>query len=192
MGVGEAAGRMRFALGGGALNLTAGQQLAAGRSAGERWSSGVSRGTVTWTEPGLSLVVDGLAGHVTPGTTPAGGSAFEQFAAGGSASPFADVAFSPSRIPLPAVPLGYAAGQRIALVRASLGGQVVEPGVTWLAAGDSRTAWRRVVSVERELTFPSLGYARLPSVRVRGGVGYALDAPREHRVRAFVTLRYRP
>ncbi|MBV6521523.1 MAG: Protein TolB [Gemmatimonadaceae bacterium] len=190
--LGDVAVRLTRALGTTTLNLTAAQSLGGGRTAGSAWTSGMTQATATWMLPGVSVRIGGLSGHVTPPAAPTDGRSFERFLVGGSSSPFADAPYATSQIPLPGVPIGYASGQRVALIRATLAGQVVEPTMTWLSAGDVRSAWTRIASIERELSVPSLGYASLPAVRARAGLSYALDVPYEHRVRAFLSVLYRP
>jgi hypothetical protein len=192
LGVGEVRGRLTTGVGRQTVSLAGGFEGARGTTAGDNWSLGVSRGSLTVSQRTMFVRLEATAGHVSPAGGADFGRAYEQFLVGGSALPFADAAFHGNRIVLPGVPVGLVSGQRVGVARMVLGGRVVEPSVTWVAGGDRRTEWKRVYAVERELIFPSLGYARLPAVRVRAGVSYSVDAPFERKVRPYVSLVYRP
>lgn len=168
-------------------------QLSRGTTAGNSWSRGIVRGALTVTSSGRFLRGEALAGHVTAAGAADFGRTYEQFLVGGNAPPFADAAVHTERIPLPGVPVGVASGERIGYARLSLGGvTLLEPSLTFISAGARREVWQRLVAVERELTLPSLGFARLPAVRARAGLSYSIDAPYERKARAYATLTYAP
>jgi hypothetical protein len=192
LGLGEFRGRLSFGLGGVSVQMVSGVLGAQGITAGDDWSLGTGRGVMMMSTPAGFVRLEAVAGHVTPAGSAEFGRSYEQFLVGGSTLPFADASFQPTRIAVPGVPVGFVSGQRVGVARIVLGGQLLEPSVTWVAGGDARTEWKRVYALERELTLPSLGYARLPGVRVRGGVSYSVDAPYEHKVRPYITLVYRP
>jgi Tol biopolymer transport system component len=122
---------------------------------------------------------------------------YEGFLVGGTRVPFFDRALLSQRVSVPAVPVGYAAGERLAVYRVSVSRipyftLLATPYFSWVSAGESLDDWRRVVGIEREVEFESLAFARLPTVRIRGGVGYSLDEPYRRRVGAYLSIAYRP
>ncbi|MEP7344012.1 MAG: hypothetical protein ABI877_02035 [Gemmatimonadaceae bacterium] len=192
LGLGDLRGRVSFGLGSNSLQVTGGLLGVQGATAGDAWSLGLTRGTVTMATHGGFLRFEGTAGHVTPASNATVGRSTEQFLVGGAPLPFADAAFQPNRLVVPGLPVGFVSGQRVGVARIVLGGQLLEPSVSWIAGGDTRSSWKRVYALERELAFPSLGYARLPGVRVRAGVSYSVDAPYEQKLRPYFSLVYRP
>lgn len=195
MGLGEA--RLRLSFGVGPLLVTAlgGFTEAQGVTADDKWSLGLTQGSMTLAPAagrGSFLRLETAIGHVTPARSAEFGRAYEQFLVGGSELPFANAPYQVNRLAVPGVPAGIVAGQRVAVARAVLGGYLLEPSVTWVAAGDVRDSWKRVYAIEREFSFPSLGYVRLPAVHIRGGVSYSVDEPFERKVRPFLSLTYRP
>jgi hypothetical protein len=69
-------------------------------------------------------------------------------------------------------------------------------GVTPYLAGASADAghdeWYRVAGVEAGFDTPPLNLLRIPSVRITGGAGYALDEPDRHDVRLYAGITYQP
>jgi hypothetical protein len=185
--------RATVTLGGLAFEPEGELQLTRGTTAGDPWSRGLVRGTLTVTSSGRFLRGEALAGHVTAAGAADFGRWYEQFLVGGNAPPFADAPVHSERVPLPGVPAGFATGERVGYARLSLGGMtLLEPSLTFVSAGSRRDSWQRLIAAERELTLPSLGVARLPAVRARAGLSYSIDAPYRRKARAYATLTYVP
>ncbi|HET6363318.1 MAG TPA: hypothetical protein VFH11_14875, partial [Gemmatimonadota bacterium] len=118
---------------------------------------------------------------------------WETFAAGGVLSPLVDPSLLPQRLPLPAVPLGYVAGERIWTVR--IEGRT-SAGVVpfWWAgtAGDELGDWKRVWGIEWRLTRDAIPYLGLPASRLEAGIARILDEPLRHETRGWLSLSFRP
>jgi hypothetical protein len=118
---------------------------------------------------------------------------WETFAAGGVLSPLVDPSLLPQRLPLPAVPLGYVAGERIWTVR--IEGRT-SAGVTpfWWAgtAGDELGDWKRVWGIEWRLTRDAIPYLGLPASRIEAGAARILDEPLRHETRGWLSVSFRP
>jgi hypothetical protein len=168
-----------------------------GSTDGVAWRRGTTSIVVGAGAFGVALRGEALLG-VLGGDAPNDSSArFEQFLLGGVRPPFFDRSLLSQRVTMPAVPIGYAGGRKVALYRVSTGRipyliLPITPYVTWLSAGDSFDHWQRVIGAEREVEFRSMGFARLPTVRIRGGVGYSLDQPFRRKVGAYLSVVYRP
>jgi Tol biopolymer transport system component len=166
--------------------------VTAGSTGGDAWNQSMTSASVVVSMGGRYLrgdVVSGSASLADPGEA---GSEFEHFLVGGSGPPYMDRAFLSQRVAVPAVPTGYAAGRRIGLYRVAMGRGGFEPYFLWVAAGDRLSDWKRVAGLEQTLAFPSLGFARLPAVRLRLGGGYSFDEPFKYRVRGYAGVIYRP
>jgi hypothetical protein len=88
--------------------------------------------------------------------------------------------------------VGVSAGRRFLSWRAEtdlLGLTAFYQGV---GASARFRAPHRLVGVERDFSWPSLGFVALPGVRVLGGVAHSLDEPFRQRTRAYFSLTYRP
>lgn len=166
--------------------------VAQGRTGRDTWSRGWA--TVGFTLGGtpLPLRAEVTLGVTAPAAAGEGGRAFEQFAVGGGGTPFIDPAFLSQRITLPAVPVGYVSGRRLGLGKVSTAVLGLHPYAVWVAAGDELSRFQRVVGVEQEWRFPTIGFARLPATLVRFGVGYSMDAPYREKLRPYVGVMYRP
>ena len=118
---------------------------------------------------------------------------WETFAAGGVLSPLVDPSLLPQRLPLPAVPLGYVAGERIWTLR--IEGRT-SAGVIpfWWAgtAGDELGDWKRVWGIEWRLTRDAVPYLGLPASRIEAGVARILDEPLRQETRGWLSLSFRP
>ena len=97
------------------------------------------------------------------------------------------------RLPLPAVPVGYVAGERIWTVRVE--GRT-SAGVVpfWWAgtAGDELGDWKRVWGIEWRLTRDAIPYLGLPASRLEAGVARIMDEPLRHETRGWLSLSFRP
>jgi Tol biopolymer transport system component len=159
----------------------------AGRTAGGDWRRGLVRAGV-----GMGRGAFGLGTEVTYGAVNGDIDAFESFVVGGAEPLVFNPLVLPQRFTLPSVPLGTLAGNRLLAVeaRASLG--LLQ--AFFLAAspdGDARD-WYRVVGAHRSATIGPAPLARLPAVRITGGVGYPLDEPYRHRLQAYLLLGFQP
>jgi hypothetical protein len=141
---------------------------------------------------GQRLSVEASRGTVDAPDAGEFGREFEQFTVGGGATPFIDPSVLSQRIALPAVPVGFGFGSRFEMLRATMRIGMFRPYAMWIAAADSITDHQRIVGVEEEFDIGAIGFARLPSTRVRLGVGYSLDQPFRRKVRPYVSVVYRP
>ncbi|HET7692797.1 MAG TPA: hypothetical protein VFM44_06900 [Gemmatimonadota bacterium] len=118
---------------------------------------------------------------------------WETFSAGGPVSPLVDPSLLSQRLPLPAVPVGYVAGERIWTVRVE--GRT-SAGVVpfWWAgtAGDELGDWKRVWGIEWRLTRDAIPYLGLPASRLEAGVARIMDEPLRHATRGWLSLSFRP
>ena len=117
---------------------------------------------------------------------------YEHFTVGGAAPPFTDRALLSQRLALPAVPVGIATGRTMATYRLTTELMGVRPYAVWASAGERLDDYHRVFGAELELDLPSYAFARLPAVRLLGGVGYSVDEPFRGRMRVYAGVTYRP
>jgi hypothetical protein len=120
-----------------------------------------------------------------------GASAFERFSVGGSPPSYVDEATFSQWVPMPALPFGTLRGRKFASYRFAVGDETFSP-FFWAAAGDSLRRWIHVVGVDGRLAVQPIPVIRLPAAEVRAGAGYTLDDPWRKRLRAWMSLRYRP
>lgn len=191
-GLAEGRARLTFSVARLTIGLHGSGAYTAGRTGSESWNRSVTAGVLTLGTPRRWLRGDVVRGNVTRAGPGESGRAFEYFIVGGSGAPYLDRAWLSQRVALPSVPTGYLAGRRLGMYRAAIGGGFVEPYFLWAAAGDTLDDWKRVVGAEREVAFPSLGFARLPGLRARFGVGYSFDEPFRYRTRGYAAVTYRP
>jgi hypothetical protein len=112
--------------------------------------------------------------------------------AGGGIVPFVDAALLSQRVSLPSVPVGYAGGRQFQMLRGSVRLAGLQPYVVFVGAGDDVERYRRIYGVEEDLAFSGFSFVRLPTTRIRFGVGYSLDEPYEKKIRPYVSVTYRP
>lgn len=174
----------------------AAESFAAHASAGRSEMAGDSRGfrrvvasaALSAGSPDSFLRAEGTLGTV------AGGTPYERFAIGGADPSFVGAAAADQWIAMPALPFGMLRGSRFATLRASLGGDVLNP-YYWLGAasdGGGFGHWKRVVGIDGSADVPPLPLVRLPATSVVLGVGYSLDEPWRKKTRGYLALRYRP
>lgn len=190
--LGEARARLSVPLGPATVVGVGGIAAAVGETNRESWQRTIVNGSLTLGTARRWLRAEWVRGAVTAAGPDAPGRASEQFVVGGAANPFLDATFLSQRIAVPAVPAGLVGGRTFQTVRVALGGLAWEPYVQWLAAGDSLTSVKRIAGFERTFAITSLGFARLPGVRARGGVAYSFDEPFQSRTRAYLSLSYTP
>ncbi len=189
---GEARGRLTQSAGAMTLSLVGGLAASAGRTGDDDWRRLAGSATAVAGTGRRFVRIDWLLGGVTRAEPGDAGRAAEQFLVGGAANPWIDPSWLPQRITLPAVPPGFLRGANVHVFRASLGGMSWEPFATWVAAGDSLGALKRLAGIERTFAVSSLGFARLPSVRARVGAAWSFDEPYRRRARAWASLAYSP
>ncbi|MCC6319265.1 MAG: hypothetical protein IT361_16450 [Gemmatimonadaceae bacterium] len=192
MGFGEVRGRLSLPLRGATITPRVAASVTEGSTDGDRWTRRLVTASLTVGGARRELRLEATRGSVTEPGPGEFGRAFEQFAVGGAYLPFIDQAYLSQRISLPSVPVGYTSGRRVEMYRASMRLFRVHPYATWIAAGDSVTSYRRVLGLENEFAFPTIGFVTLPSTRIRFGVGYSLDEPYEEKMRPYVSVTYRP
>lgn len=134
-----------------------------------------------------ALRVEGLAGYASPRAAQ-----FERFAVGGTPPAFADDATLTQWIAMPVLPFGALRSDRIASYRLSVGSATLSSYYWAASAGAGSDPWMRVVGAEGRAAVPALPILRLPAAEASAGVGYSLDDPWRKRLRAYLTLRYRP
>ena len=192
MGFGEVRGRLTWSWRGLTVHPLLHAQVAQGGTGGDSWTRTVTTGSIAVRGGGRSLRADVTVGSTSAAGPGEFGRAYEQFAVGGGYLPFVDGAFLSQRISLPSVPVGYASGRKLGIGRVSTELFGLTPYAVWLAAGDKRTRYQRILGAEQEWQFSGLGFARLPETRVRFGVGYSMDDPYKEKIRPYVSVTYRP
>jgi hypothetical protein len=192
MALGEARARLTLGFGRNTVNLTGGVLANAGSTDGESFLRMIRSGTVTIGSPRRSLRGEYRKGTVAEAGPGEFGLAFEEFLVGGPVTPWFDPAFLSQRVALPSVPSGFVYGHQFEMYRASIGGPGWEPYFIWVAAGDSLSDVKRIAGVEQEFAMRSLGWVRLPAMRVRVGAGYSFDTPYQYRTRAYASVVYSP
>jgi hypothetical protein len=141
---------------------------------------------------GMGLLPADLS--VAYGRVSARAAPFEQFVVGGPPPGIVDTSLLTQRIPMGALPLGVAGGDRVATFRASTNVGGLSP-YYWSAStrlGSGRFAtWHRVVGVELTIDQTPVSVLGLPGARLTAGVGHSLDDPFRHETRGYfgVSLR---
>lgn len=160
---------------------------AVGETDGEGWTRGVA-------EVGLSIGREetGFAVDALYGATDAGPAGFESFAFGGIVSPIADPAVLSQRLADPALPVGWATGERAASIRLAWRSAGGETYYRWTSAGASIGSWKRVVGSEVSLSQPPVAFLGLPAIDFTLGVARLLDPPLDGETRLYGSLVYRP
>ena len=190
--LGEVRTRMSLVSGDPTIVVRVAGQGSWGKTSGERWKRYLGTGDVIAARGPLGFHGTVTLGDVSAPGLQRPGRAFEQFQIGGSEVPYFDDVFLSQRRPMPALPTGFVSGSRVGMYRVGLLGFLAEPYVTWVAAGDSLNTWKRVIGIEETFSSPTLGFARLPEVRIRAGAAYSLDLPVRRRANAFMAVSYRP
>lgn len=190
---GEVRGRVSAAFGPISLGSVAGIVADVGETDGQAWRRATGTVGVSVGMARYQLRGDWMRGSVTAAAlSDDNGIAAEQFVVGGAANPLIDQAFLSQRVPLPAVPAGFVSGPAFQLIRATLGGNLWEPWFVWLNAGSSFDNVKRIGGIERTFGITSLGFARLPGIRARGGASYSFDEPYASRPRVYASLTFTP
>ncbi len=192
MGFGEANLRLSWAWRGGVFEPYGRAHASEGGTGGDSWSRRILTAGFTLGGSRKSIRVEGTRGTITDAGPGEFGRSFEQFAVGGNVVPFFDPSFLSQRISLPSVPVGYTGGRTFEMLRGSIKAFRLEPYVVFVAAGDSIGHYQRIYGIENEINVTGIGFARLPSTRIRFGLGYSLDRPYDEKIRPYVSVVYRP
>lgn len=192
MGFADVRGRVVWTWHGLSLRPQIYAQAAQGGTGGDSWSRTLTTGALSLGGPHRSLRAEATVGATTTAGPGEFGRAYEQFAVGGTVLPFIDHSFLSQRISLPSVPVGYAAGRKVALGRLSTQLFGVTPYAVWVTAGNKLAHYQRILGAEQDWRFSGIGFARLPETRVRFGIGYSIDEPYREKIRPYVSVTYRP
>jgi hypothetical protein len=162
-------------------------EASAGRTASATWERALARAALAVGGRGAGLSVAGAYGTVARRAP-----AFEQFAVGGAAPALIDEMLLGQRLTQPALPLGVAAGRRVASYQVALGSAPLSPYYWAASSGERLDTWHRVVGLDGAVAFGPFPLLRLPEVRLRAGVGRSLDEPFKRKTRGYLSLAYRP
>jgi hypothetical protein len=190
--VGEWRGRWSRSSGVRSVHVVGGLTQAIGRTGEYRWQRTVGSLGVVYSSGGMQVRGDWLRGRSASKRDGWPVPAMEQFLVGGSPNPYVDPLWMTHRIAMPSVPAGFVAGRELQLFRASVSRGGWEPYVTWVAAGSTLDDVKRVAGIEQQFSVSALGFARLPSVRIRAGAAYSFDAPVEKTLRAYASVVFSP
>ena len=97
-----------------------------------------------------------------------------------------------TRVAMPALPVGVAAGRRFAMYRASLPLAGLRAYFWGGKAGDALGRWHQVVGLEGAFRTDGIWPIRVPGVQILGGVGYSLSEPVRHDTQLYLTIDFRP
>ncbi|MDF2772187.1 MAG: hypothetical protein K0S86_1681 [Geminicoccaceae bacterium] len=183
---GELRGVMRLRRGGYRADLALGVHGARGSTEGRRWARAIGSLATDVGTPFGSGRLDATLG----GTGGAG--LFERFAIGGWPSPFVDPPVLSQRIPMPALPAGFAIGRRVATARAAVALGPLRPFYWIGSTTDDLDRWARVAGLDADFAVNAFPAFALPAIAVRAGAAYSWDEPFRHRVGAYVGVTYRP
>ncbi|HEX5832045.1 MAG TPA: hypothetical protein VFY16_13775, partial [Gemmatimonadaceae bacterium] len=191
LGYGEVGARVRLSRDRDAMSASLLARGTAGRTGGEGWARIVTTASIGARMRGATLAVRGEYGEVETDAP-----AYERLVVGGGAPPFFDRRLLDQRLHMPALPPGTLDGARAATLRVSTTlFRAVEP-YYWIGSGGGAEGeldrWHRVIGAEYAARFPTIGFVRLPGVDARVGAGYSLDEPYRDRLRAYVSVVYRP
>ena len=93
---------------------------------------------------------------------------------------------------MPALPAGVGVGQQMATVAVALPILGVRPYYWTGSTATSLDSWERVVGLEAGAATDGIWFARIPGVRVLGGVGYSLSGAWKYETRFYLSVSYRP
>jgi hypothetical protein len=125
------------------------------------------------------------------GETSASAPVFEQFAVGGTASPYIDAMVLSQRVEHLALPFGMRGGRRMAILSAETTGPF-RLYHDWIAAGNELGAWDRVVGAEVAMQVPGLGVLRIPNGGVKVGVSHGLEGMTRNATIGYLALTFTP
>ena len=122
----------------------------------------------------------------------AGGGIYERFAIGGWPSPLVDAPVLSQRIPMPALPTGFAIGTHATVLRASTALGPLRPFYWTATTRENLTEWKRVAGVDADYSVPAIPAFAMPAIGFKAGAAYSWDAPFSHRVGFYVGVTYKP
>ena len=160
---------------------------AVGSTLGEGWTRGIAALTLSAGDDRLGLEMGGSYGRMDNAAA-----SFEQFSLGGSAPPFVEGEVYGQRVVMPALPAGVGVGQQMATVAVALPILGVRPYYWTGSTATSLDSWERVVGLEAGAATDGIWFARIPGVRVLGGVGYSLSGAWKYETRFYLSVSYRP
>jgi hypothetical protein len=121
-----------------------------------------------------------------------GGGVFERFSIGGWPSPLVDAQVLSQRIPMPALPVGFAVGTHVKMLRVSSALGPLRPFYWTATTRENFTDWKRVAGVDAEGSSPGYPAFAIPAISYRAGAAYSWDAPFRHRFGLYAGVSYRP
>lgn len=160
-------------------------QSAAGRNG--HWMRGVAGLELVAGTPRQNVELEGHYGEVGRDALPG-----EQFVVGGATPSFVTGRTLEQWVAMPVLPFGAMRGSRYASYRVALGGGAFEPYLWSGAAGRTLDDWMRVAGLDANVAVPPLPILRMPAARAQLGVGYSLDDPWKKKLRAYLSVAYRP
>ena len=101
-----------------------------------------------------------------------GGGAFERFAIGGWPSPLVDAPALSQRIPMPALPVGFAIGTHVKTLRASTALGPLRPFYWVATTRENFTEWKRVAGVDADYAVPAFPAFAIPAIASVRGAAY--------------------
>jgi hypothetical protein len=160
-------------------------------SRGANGGLGFTRGLGTLTAD-VSTPFGGARIDATLAGSDAGGGPYERYAIGGWPSPLVDAPVLSQRIPMPALPTGFAIGTHAMVLRASTALGPVRPFYWWATTRESLTGWKRVAGVDADYSFPAFPAFAVPAIGLKAGAAYSWDAPFRHRAGIYIGVTYKP
>jgi len=160
-------------------------------SRGANGGLGFTRGLGTLTAD-VSTPVGGARIDATLAGSDAGGGPYERFAIGGWPSPLVDAPVLSQRIPMPALPTGFAIGTHATVLRASTALGPLRPFYWVATTRENLTGWKRVAGVDADYSFAAFPAFAVPAIGVKAGAAYSWDAPFRHRAGIYIGVTYKP
>ena len=160
-------------------------------SRGANGGLGFTRGLGTLTAD-VSTPFGGARIDATIAGSDAGGGPYEQFAIGGWPSPLVDASVLSQRIPMPALPTGFALGTHAMVFRASTALGPVRPFYWVATTRENWTGWKRVAGVDADYSFAAFPAFAVPAIGLKAGAAYSWDDPFRHRAGIYIGVTYKP
>ncbi len=184
---GEARGSTRVRRGGYRMDLLAVVHGSRGATGGLGFARAI--GTVT---ADLATPFGGGRVDATLAGSDGGGGLYERFAIGGWPSPLVDAPVLSQRIPVPALPTGFAIGTHAKLLRASTALGPLRPFYWVATTHENLTGWKRVAGVDADYSVPAFPAFAIPAIGLKAGAAYSWDEPFRHRVGVYIGVTYKP
>jgi Tol biopolymer transport system component len=184
---GEARGSTRVRRGGYRLDLLGVVHASRGANGGLAFTRGI--GTLT---ADVSTPFGGARIDATLAGSDEGGGPYERFAIGGWPSPLVDAPVLSQRIPMPALPTGFAIGTHATVLRASTALGPLRPFYWVATTRENLTGWNRVAGVDADYSFAAFPAFAVPAIGLKAGAAYSWDAPFRHRAGVYIGVTYKP